>query len=462
VCEQDQPIVQKNQAGVNVTMQESSQSAAQIASQGRFRPSSHRWRAALGGLAALLLASCGDGGESAVAIVPTDTLAPLVTLTPRVTATPVRTQTPLPTFTFTPSVTPVPPTPTISPTPSEVPPIIGIIASLQTVNVREGPGVSFSAFVALDPGTGVIVLGRTEDGRWYNVRLDDGREGWVAADLVRVQPTATPFVVAQLQATVDLTALALGTPLPTAVLGGGTVTPTPPVVSGGITPTPPATPGTPTPQISNTPVVPVIAPTTAGGTTAPPTLPSSTLSVGTPAINTTSIAQTVTALAAGAASPTPSGTAPGESGGPDAPGPTPLPGTPGVGRGVDVLAYCDNPIFGSPAPGNLAAGSTIDVFWSWFARTPEQVQDHLRNASYDVRLDGVPLRNWANFRTSVRQERDGNYHVYWYVPSEPLAAGEHTITYRVTWAAAITDGYADFGPGTARPFEEGTCTFTVR
>lgn len=410
----------------------------------------------------LILVGCQPQPE-AVVIVPTDTLAPLITLTPRVTATPVRTQTPLPTFTFTPSISPVPPTPTISPTPTEVPPIIGIITSLNTVNVREGPDVDFSAFIALDPGTGVVVLGRTEDGDWLNVRLDDGREGWVAADLVRVQPTATPFVVSQLAATVDLTALALGTALPTAVLGGGTVTPTPPVSGAAITPTLPTTPDAPTLQFSNTPDLPIVAPTAIGG--APPTLAQATLSGSTPGagINTTSIAQTVTALAAdGAATLTPT-LGPGGTTNPNAsPVPTLPPGTAGLNQGVDVLAYCDDSSFGRPAPTNLAVGSTIDIFWIWYAKTQDQIQQHISNAIYDVKLDGVTLKNWQNYRTSVRQETGGDYYVTWYVPSEALSAGQHVITYRVSWQQQISDGYNSYGPGTNRSFESGTCTFSVR
>lgn len=418
------------------------------------------------GLFLVILSGCQQE-PSAVVIVPTDTLAPLITLTPRVTATPVRTQTPLPTFTFTPSISPIPPTPTVSPTPTEVPPIIGIVTSMNLVNVREGPDTSFSAFEALASGIGVVVLGRTESGDWYNVRLEDGREGWILANLVRVQPTATPFVVANLQATVDLTALALGTDLPTAVLGGGTVTPTPPVSGAVITPTLPSTPNTVTPQISNTPDVPIVAPTVPGGTPVapPPTLGQATLSgatpgVGTPGINTTSIAQTVTALAAGGvATLTPT---PGAGGTAATSAATLPPGTAGVGQGVDVLAYCDNPVFARSAPTNLAVGSTVDIFWSWYAKTEAQIQQHISNAIYDVKLDGVTLRNWQNYRTMVRQESDGNYYVYWYVPSEPLTTGQHVVTYRVSWSEQITDGYATYGPGTNRSFESGTCTFTVR
>jgi hypothetical protein len=135
-------------------------------------------------------------------------------------------------------------------------------------------------------------------------------------------------------------------------------------------------------------------------------------------------------------------------------------GTAATGSGVDVLAYCDNRALGAPPPSNLASGSTIDVFWNWFAATRQQVQDHLDAATYTVSLDGDTL-DYQRYQGSIRQE-NGQYVVYWFVPTEPLDAGQHTISYRVTWSRAITDGFEDFGPGTAKPEETGSCTFTVR
>src|ERR1041385_9263491 len=91
----------------------------------------------------LLMAACNgiNSPSEQSAGVPTDTLAPLVTFTPRFTATPVPSRTPLPTFTLTPSDTPISPTPSDTPTASATPVQTGIIASLETVNVREGPNV---------------------------------------------------------------------------------------------------------------------------------------------------------------------------------------------------------------------------------------------------------------------------------------------------------------------------------
>jgi len=132
-----------------------------------------------------------------------------------------------------------------------------------------------------------------------------------------------------------------------------------------------------------------------------------------------------------------------------------------VQDGTDVLAYCDDPAFGIPAPTNLAAGSRIDVFWQWFATTPEQVQEHINAAIYEVRVDGV-LLNYQGFVGNVRQEGP-NYVVYWYVPfTQALEAGPHSITYSLTWNEGITDGYALYGPGSNTLEESGTCTFTVR
>ncbi|MBL8156363.1 MAG: SH3 domain-containing protein, partial [Anaerolineae bacterium] len=156
---------------------------------------------------ALTLAACqNEGGVQVVEGIATDTLAPIVSMTPRFTATPVPSRTPLPTFTLTPSNTPLSPTPSNTPTPTATPPITGIVASLQTVNVRQGPGTEFDSIIALTPGTGVMILGQNEDGRWLNIRLDDGREGWISAALLRINPT--PTLIPTATPSPDLTALA--------------------------------------------------------------------------------------------------------------------------------------------------------------------------------------------------------------------------------------------------------------
>ncbi len=387
------------------------------------------------------LAAC-TGDEAAEDLTPTTTLEPIVSMTPRYTATPRPSRTPLPTFTFTPSETPVPPTPTLTSTPTEAPPIIGIVRGAQAINVREGPGTSFSVITAVNPGTGLEILGQDEENEWYLVLMEDDRQGWIATDLLRLENTPTPFPTST--PAPDLTALFQGTPLPTAILGGGTVTPTPPI--SVISPTP----ITDTPEAEQTED------------------PTETAEPDVPVIDLESINQTATALAGGVSTPTftpsPTNTT--------APADTPSAGQPpatvdvtGSGDGVvqenvEILAVCDNPLQGSPAPTDLGAGSTIRIYWAWFAQTQVQIEDHLDAAEYEVRLDGILLTGLEMYRTGI-VERDNDYVVWWYVPAGPLAAGEHQITYRVSWSHTINDGYQNFGPGTSTPVEEGSCVFTV-
>ncbi|MBI1277356.1 MAG: SH3 domain-containing protein [Anaerolineaceae bacterium] len=400
------------------------------------------------GLVLVVTAACTTNTPSEQSAgVATDTLAPLVTFTPRFTATPVPSRTPLPTFTLTPSDTPISPTPSNTPTASATPPVTGIVASINTVNVREGPSVSAGAIVALKPGTGVQILATSPDSKWFNIRMDDGREGWIAAELVRVNPVPTEFPTAT--PSPNLTALAQGTLLPTAVLGGGTITPTPPRS--------------------------VITPTEVGSSAAASNTPASSAIDGTlpplPVIDVNAINLTATAMAlpTSTATFTPVGA---DTATPSIPfvGVTFTPSAGGVGgegntgsqSGVDVLAYCDNKAFGRPAPTNLLAGATIDVFWSWFVKDRDLIQQHLDNVVYDVKVDGKSLDNWREYASSIRKQNDGNYYIFWYVPAGPLASGQHSITYNVSWKAQISDGYDNYGPGTNKPSESGSCTFTVK
>ena len=132
-----------------------------------------------------------------------------------------------------------------------------------------------------------------------------------------------------------------------------------------------------------------------------------------------------------------------------------------IRTGVDVLAYCDAAEHGFPPPTDLVAGSTIDVWWNWYASTEAQIAAHLANAVYTVTVDGEPLNDWKDYRLPPWRQDDGNTYVAWYVLYGPLEAGEHRITYELTWRAAVSDGYRRFGPGTDIPQETGSCTFHV-
>jgi len=398
----------------------------------------------------LTLAACQP--QPALEVVPTATLAPLVTLTPRATATLEVTRTPLPTLTYTPSITPIPPTLTNTFTPSPTPPVIGIISSLNTVNIRNGPGAEFGAFIALDPGTGIEVIGLSADGRWLNIKLEDGRVGWAATALVRIAPSPTPFAGAT--SSVDPLALLNGTSLPTAVVGGGTITPTPGVAAATATIALPVIPPTSTDSAAGTPNLPVIDinPINATSTalaallgTPIPTSPPSTVTSAVPVTPVTNLTETAPAIPTSndpIAAPTTSG-------------------EPVIQDRVSVLVECDNREAGQPAPSNLAAGSSVQLYWRWFAKTEQQVRDHLSAAQYSLRVNSQAISRTRLSFTSIIQ-RGGDYAVDWLTVVGPLDAGTYRVEYTVSWTQQIYDGYDYFGPSTNNLQYTGTCTFVVR
>lgn len=129
----------------------------------------------------------------------------------------------------------------------------------------------------------------------------------------------------------------------------------------------------------------------------------------------------------------------------------------------DILAYCDLPPFAAADGGKtIRAGSTVSIYWSWFAETPEQIQDHLDYGNYEVKLNGNLLSDWAKYRTGVTRASAKQYRVYWYVPLGKLEAGEYTVTYALSWSQQIRDGSKTFGPGGDEVTNTGTCKFTVK
>lgn len=123
----------------------------------------------------------------------------------------------------------------------------------------------------------------------------------------------------------------------------------------------------------------------------------------------------------------------------------------------NILAYCRTL---DEAPPRINAGETVSVWWSWFVRRPELMDNHLAHAEYEVLLDGRLLTNYKNYQQPMQQE-GGDWYVYWYVPVGALAPGRHEVTYRLTWDEPVSDGYQDFGPGTANEVEQGNCVFTI-
>ncbi len=128
----------------------------------------------------------------------------------------------------------------------------------------------------------------------------------------------------------------------------------------------------------------------------------------------------------------------------------------------NILAYC---VKDGVRPVSPTTDETVSIYWRWWvvASRPELMDDHLDNAYYEVYLDGQLLSNWADYQTEMIQDSSNSnrWTVFWYVPVGKLDAGEHTVDFKVTWRAEITDGIDPFGPGTNTPEDTGNCTFTV-
>jgi hypothetical protein len=128
-----------------------------------------------------------------------------------------------------------------------------------------------------------------------------------------------------------------------------------------------------------------------------------------------------------------------------------------------IFAECD--AFPLADPGRLFDTDTLVIFWSWFARTPAQVQQHINNAQYEVFLTS-PYTYRQTFPqvdiSPIVRREDGNYYVFYSANlGNGFRPGEYKIDYYVTWPQVIFDGYDDFGPETEFPFLQNTCTFEV-
>ena len=113
-------------------------------------------------------------------------------------------------------------------------------------------------------------------------------------------------------------------------------------------------------------------------------------------------------------------------------------------------------------PGLIYDTDELLLFWSWFAKTPEQVQDHLNNALYKVELRGMPLPDWS---VSEIKQVPGSLN-WWVFYTADLGGkwepGTYGVNFAVRWVNPISDGYESFGPGTENELLDSGCLFTVQ
>jgi len=126
--------------------------------------------------------------------------------------------------------------------------------------------------------------------------------------------------------------------------------------------------------------------------------------------------------------------------------------TPGI-----IFAECNQ--YPVALPGIVYDSDDVILFWSWFANTEAQVQDHIAAVNYAVLYyDRVTL---PNITITPIQLIDGNYWVFYYSRLGNLRPGRYFFNFKTSWDIAISDGYDDYGPGTANQRIEGGCGFDV-
>ena len=78
------------------------------------------------------------------------------------------------------------PTPVASPTPVPTPtPEVATLASVQTVNVRQGPGINYPLAGQLKTGQPYLIFGKNQAGDWWQIDVGNGIKGWVFGGLVK-------------------------------------------------------------------------------------------------------------------------------------------------------------------------------------------------------------------------------------------------------------------------------------
>ena len=77
-----------------------------------------------------------------------------------------------------------------------------VTVAVDALNLRQGPGTGYTIVDVLRSGDSATVTGRDAAGTWYQVKLADGRTGWVNGSFVQLSGDATGVPVVQAAAAV--------------------------------------------------------------------------------------------------------------------------------------------------------------------------------------------------------------------------------------------------------------------
>lgn len=127
--------------------------------------------------------------------------------------------------------------------------------------------------------------------------------------------------------------------------------------------------------------------------------------------------------------------------------------TPGL-----IFAECED--YPVAEPGIIYDTDEVTVFWSWFAKTREQLQQHIENVDYSVTYYQSLELPKPITRTEIREIR-GLYWVFYYSRLGNLRPGEYYVQYQVRWDEPHFDGFTEYGPGTDNPVITSGCEWDV-
>jgi len=131
----------------------------------------------VGMLAALICGGCNFGSTAAMPAGPDDSDPSITVIVVHGPISPTAAATVAPTATAPPAAI-VPPLPTAVPAHG-----VGVVLSSK-LRVREGPATRYPIITTLDAGTPLDILSQAQGLDWLKIRLAEGHEGWVSADLV--------------------------------------------------------------------------------------------------------------------------------------------------------------------------------------------------------------------------------------------------------------------------------------
>lgn len=126
------------------------------------------------------------------------------------------------------------------------------------------------------------------------------------------------------------------------------------------------------------------------------------------------------------------------------------------------LIFAECAAYPKADPGVIFDTDTLYVYWSWFAKTKKQVQDHLDNSRYSVTLNGQELPP-VSVSPIQRMPGSVNYWVFYTVNlGNAWKPGDYGIAFKLEWENAISDGYDEYGPGTENFSINGGCGWKVQ